>query len=202
MKWLKIILIKILTAADVAILYEWPAWLKNAMHYVVIGMALVGSTYFLLGNVYKQGVKAERLIWQAKESAALLDYSRQMLALSEQYRQLEVKRVADLNKLTQTYELKLKVNKDEKNAVLRDVKSGARKLYVTATNNLPTSGNTATTISAFATQPASYQAQLSETDAQFFINFASECDAAAEQANYTLSIAQQDRAINNITTQP
>lgn len=145
-----------------------PPWIAPLLAALLIG-ALFYTTYSL-------GVDNERTRWQGLESKKLVAANQKILDLHNQKYDLEQLRVKDAMDLTLKFNQEMKQNEDNANAVIADLRAGARKLRIATVRP---AGGDCTTSQASATVSGAeptISAELSQDAAEFLVTQASRAD--------------------------
>lgn len=145
---------------------------------------------------YKNGVQAERVVWQEAENKALQITLADLQATQERLRIAENNHAVQLNHVSQTYQEKLTNEKQKLNNTLASYRAGTLSLRDkhAASNATACSGFTAEIGTGTSGRYATEGAKLSEPLAQFLIRLASEADEVVQQLTACQAIVNADRA--------
>lgn len=145
---------------------------------------------------YKNGVQAERVVWQKAENKALQITLADLQATQEKLRIAENNHAVQLNHVSQTYQEKLTNEKQKLNNVIASYRAGTLSLRDKhATSDAPAcAGIPAKTGTAASGRDATEGAKLSQPLAEFLIGLASEADEVVQQLTACQAIVNADRA--------
>lgn len=166
-----------------------PSWAKYLIGYLLILVLIIGSIW----GIYSSGVSDERERQAGIESARVAEYGQQILDLKTKNRELERASVIKVNELTVNYEKRINDAETKTKSALRSVATGAIKLRIATKNSAQACGDITAKTGTPTPAVAESTAELSDAAAGFLINFAKECDTAAERLNLALDIARADR---------
>ena len=154
-----------------------PSWLAP----LIIAVALAVLTTL----IFNKGVDHERAKWVNKENAELITRQQKILELTTANYLLERKAVADANHLKAFYEGKLQDEKTHANAVIADVRAGAKRLSIATKQTVPAcNGGISLDATDRSAAGEETRTELSGSAAEFLIAFASEADEAVIEGNY------------------
>lgn len=176
----------------------WSSDLILSKWLIAIGCLLLLLASY--GGVYyagkAKGEQAEQAICSAAESATLAQNGEALLAITTQYRDLERQSALKMSALKDDYERKINDEKIVASHMLASVAAGTKLLSIPIKKSMPACSGSAASINTITPSPAGEtSAELSQSSAEFLINFARECDATAEKLNAVIDIAKADRAL-------
>lgn len=165
----------------------FPFWLKP----LIVAIVLV----VLTGLIFHKGMLHERSAWVNKENAELVEKQKTILDLTEQNRALESLRVVETANITNHYEGLLQHEKDHANAVIADLRAGAKRLSIAIKQTVPACGGGISLAAAGSSGAAEEtRAELSEAAAEFLIRSGSEADEVVIEGNHVKDLLIQCRA--------
>jgi hypothetical protein len=145
---------------------------------------------------YKNGVQAERVVWQQSENSKLQEAIAHINGLNKKIRDAERAHAVELQTVSNNYQQGLKHEKQKFNDVVASYRAGTISLRDKhAASSAPTcAGFTAEIGTGAGRRDATEGANLSQPLAEFLIGLASEADEAVQQLTACQAIVAADRS--------
>lgn len=170
-----------------------PPWAKP-LGAVLLMAAVLGAIYAYGQQQFGLGEKAERTAWLNRENTALTKANTQIKALEDKYRAQEQKHAQDMAAASAKYQEDLMHEKDTKDRVIADLRSGALRLRVPVTcpDGAGGSGTAAPGPSTIG-RDGETRAELSISASEFLVGLANEADQVVRQLTACQAVVFSDR---------
>lgn len=173
--------------------------------YFVASLAVVGTVYLAANKAYSwaydNGVTAEKLMWESRESEELASANKKILDLTDKARKDEAQHNLNLATISTEYEEYKKNDKLKNDKVIADLNTGVIRLRDKYANTIGqatcTSGVSETTAST-SERNGETGTELSTKTSEFLYRLASESDDVVKQLTACQAVVIEDRRLCGI----
>ena len=164
--------------------------------YVILAVVVMwaGSLFGVGRWQNEEGHTAERVVWQARETAQLAEFNAKIIKLETDARAQEQQHAAHLDQIATTYEKEKADVTAQKDSVIAQLRAGTMRLHDPHSPGFKAPGGPASPAAASTGRcDGGEGSELSQRTSEFLVGLASRADEVVKQLQACQAVVKSDR---------